>query len=47
MTSVKQIAFLSGFDDVFYFSRLYRKKEGVSPRERIQNIQNEKRKEQE
>lgn len=44
MTSVKQIAFLSGFDDVFYFSRLYRKKEGVSPRERIQNIQNEKKK---
>ncbi|OHE75566.1 MAG: hypothetical protein A2413_17435 [Treponema sp. RIFOXYC1_FULL_61_9] len=30
-TTVKEVAFLLGFDDQYYFSRLFKKKTGVSP----------------
>ena len=43
--SVKEIAGLSGFGDALYFSKLFKKRYGVSPREYIkngaENLQNE------
>lgn len=36
--SVKQIAFRLGFDDEYYFSRLFKSKEGVSPRQFRKNL---------
>lgn len=39
LTSVKQIAALSGFEDPLYFSRSFKKKEGVSPSIRIAETQ--------
>ena len=33
MYSVKEIAFMSGFEDEYYFSREFSKAMGVSPRE--------------
>ncbi len=43
LTSVKEIAALSGFEDALYFSRIFRKREGVSPSERIAAIQRERK----
>ena len=34
-TSVKDIAFLCGFSEQMYFSRVFRKKMGVSPKEHM------------
>lgn len=33
--SVKEVAYQSGFDDPLYFSRVFRKSEGVSPRQYV------------
>ena len=44
LTSVSNIAFLCGFDDPLYFSKLFRNTTGISPREyireRIENNRN-------
>lgn len=37
-TSVKDIAFLCGFSDQMYFSRVFRKKMGVSPKEHMKTL---------
>lgn len=39
VTNVKNVAFLSGFDDPLYFSKVFTASEGVSPRAYIQNIE--------
>lgn len=39
--SVKEVAFQSGFDDPLYFSRVFRKSEGVSPRQYVALISGE------
>ena len=38
VSSVKNIAILSGFSDPLYFSKVFRASEGISPREYIQKI---------
>lgn len=38
-TSVKDIAYLCGFSEQLYFSRVFRKKMGLSPREHMKTLQ--------
>ena len=42
VTSVKNVAQLSGFRDPLYFSKVFKKVEGVSPRAYIERVQREK-----
>lgn len=41
-TSVKDIAAQCGFDDKFYFSKVFKKRMGVSPSEHIRSLENER-----
>lgn len=40
ITSVKDIAMCSGFSDQLYFSRVFKQKMGISPREHIKSMKN-------
>ncbi|MBQ9131664.1 MAG: helix-turn-helix transcriptional regulator [Clostridia bacterium] len=40
ISSVKNVAFLSGFSDPLYFSNAFKKAVGISPSEFIQNLSN-------
>ena len=44
---IYEIAQMVGFDDVSYFSRVFRKHEGCSPREYENRLREEKRKQNE
>ena len=45
LDSVKNVATLSGFRDPLYFSRVFSKSEGISPKQYIQNITNRQKSE--